>query len=377
MPTAILAPVGEYNASKLEKNIFGPGKIAALGGELDRRGLKRALIVTGKTLGASPLLGKVTQALENKSAGVFAKAQQHVPKHVTQELAAAIKAAKADCVISFGGGSPIDTVKVAMHSLLGEGLELVHLAIPTTLSAGEYTHVGGVTDESTMVKSGVGDPKVLPRTVINDPELTLATPEWLWAATGMRALDHAIESIYSVRHQPISDALASEAIRLLEMHLPASLNAGPEQLAHRGYCQMAAWFSIFGAMNTGFGLSHALGHQIGPRWGVAHGVTSCITLPHAMRFMAGLAPQRFGHIAQGYGIPFDPSNPAPAALACADRTAEFIGRLNVPHRLRDVNVPKEEVEQIAGTVQHEVARMNVVDREVTRQEILAILDQAY
>ncbi len=378
MTSPISAPTGEYNASRLEKNIFGPGKISVLGAELERRGLKRALIVTGKTLGASELLKKVTGALGEKSAGVFSKARQHVPKSLTQALAGEIKSLKADCIVSFGGGSPIDTVKVAIHALLAEGMEPVHIAIPTTLSAGEYTHVAGVTDESTLVKHGVSDPRVLPRTVINDPELTLATPPWLWAATGIRALDHAIESIYSVRHQPISDALASKSIALLQAHLPASLSAtGPEQLAHRGHAQMAAWFSIFGSMNTGFGLSHALGHQIGPRWGVAHGVTSCITLPHAMRFMAELAPQRFGPIAEGYGIAFDPAHPKSAALACADRTAEFIGRLDVTHRLRDANVPKAEVQEIADTVQNETARMNVVDRVVTREEILAILDAAY
>jgi alcohol dehydrogenase len=378
MASQISAPQGEYNASRLEKNIFGPGKISALGGELDRRGLKRALVVTGKTLGASELLRKVTGALGEKSVGVFSKAQQHVPKNLTQMLAGEIKSAKADCIVSFGGGSPIDTVKVAIHALLGEGIEPVHIAIPTTLSAGEYTHVAGVTDESTLVKHGVSDPRVLPRTVINDSELTLATPPWLWATTGIRALDHAVESIYSIQHQPISDALASKSIALLEAHLVASLStAGEEQLAHRGHCQMAAWFSIFGSMNTGFGLSHALGHQIGPRWGVPHGVTSCITLPHAMRFMAELAPQRFGPIAEGYGIAFDPSNPKTAALACADRTAEFIGRLEVPHRLRDAHVPKRELQEIADTVQSETARMNVVDRVVTRDEILAILDAAY
>jgi alcohol dehydrogenase class IV len=267
-------------------------------------------------------------------------------------------------------------VKVAIHALLGEGIEPLHIAIPTTLSVGEYTHVAGVTDESTLVKHAVSDPRVLPRTVINDPELTLATPPWLWASTGVRALDHAIEAIYSVRHQPISDALASKAIGLLEAHLPASLS-GTEQLAHRGHCQMAAWFSIFGSMNSRFGLSHAMGHQIGPRWGVPHGVTSCITLPHAMRFMAELAPQRFGPIAEGYGIGFDPSDPKTAALACADGTAEFIGRLDVTHRLPDAHVPKREVQEIADSVQSETAQMNVVDRVVTREEILAILGAAY
>ena len=112
-------------------------------------------------------------------------------------------------------------------------------------------------------------------------------------------------------------------------------------MAHRGHCQFAAWYSIYGAMNTRFGLSHLLGHQIGPRWNVPHGVTSCITLPNAMRFMAGIAAQRFGPVAEGFGIPFDPENPKPAALACADRTEEFIAQFDVPKTLKEAGVPRD------------------------------------
>ncbi|MFZ1203996.1 MAG: iron-containing alcohol dehydrogenase, partial [Candidatus Acidiferrales bacterium] len=236
----------------------------------------------------------------------------------------------------------------------------------------------GVTDESTRVKEGVGDPRILARTVINDPLLTLETPDWLWIATGMRALDHAIESIYSTRHQLLSDTLASKAIELLNAHLAVSIRTtGAEQLEHRGFCQLASWFSIFGALNTGFGLSHALGHQIGPKWDVPHGITSCITLPHVMRFMAGMAPQRFGPIAKGFGLAFDPADPKPGALACADRTAGFIAQFDVHRRLRDSGAPKDQIGEIAGTIEHHFARLNVVDRPVTRAEILALLDAAY
>jgi len=391
--------VGELNLTRLERVISGPGKIEALGNELDRRNLKRALVVTGKTLGKSPLLAKVTGALGARCAGVFTGARQHVPISAVRELLAEIDRLNADCLISFGGGSPIDSCKVAAFAVLtgrdplaaakapgsaptaeetAHAREITHFAVPTTLSAGEYTHVAGVTDETTLVKEGVGDPRILARTVINDPLLTLETPDWLWVATGMRALDHAVESIYSTRHSIMSDTLASKAIELLDAHLAPSIRtAGPEQLEHRGFCQFAAWFSIFGALNTGFGLSHALGHQIGPKWNVPHGITSCITLPHVMRFMAEMAPQRFGPIANGYGIPFDAANPMPAALACADRTAKFIGQFDVARTLRDAGAPKNEVAEIAGTIEHHFARMNVVDRPVTRAEILALLDAAY
>src|SRR6185436_2912816 len=101
---------------------------------------------------------------------------------------------------------------------------------------------------------------------------------------------------------------------------------GLEQLEHRLQCQMGAWLAVFGVTNAGLGLSHALGHQIGPRWNVAHGVTSCITLPHAMRYMATKAPERFGPIAQAFGLSFDLANAKDAALESADHMTRFIAQ---------------------------------------------------
>ena len=282
--------------------------------------------MTGKTLGRSKLLDKVTAAAGARLAGVFKGASQHVPSHTVVALVEEYRRAGADCMVSFGGGSPIDTVKVAAKRILEGsrpgaaaphtidfeaadvvgGPDLIHIAMPTTLSAGEFTPIGGVTDEKSNVKGGVVDPRLAPRTIILDPELTVETPAWLWTATGMRAMDHAVEVIYSSRHQLIADTLGARAISLLVNHLPASLKTtGAESLAHRGQCQLAAWFSIFGIMSTRVGISHALGHQIGPMWDVPHGVTSCITLPHVMRFMADVAPERFGPIAEGLGVRFD------------------------------------------------------------------------
>src|SRR6202050_14883 len=300
---------------------------------MERRGLKRAVVVTTDVVAKLPILNDVTGALGSRCASVFTGIIQHVPRGTVNDLQKEIERVDADCLGSLGGGSPIDSSKVAIYGLL-EKRELVHIAIPTTLSAAEYTHAGGVTDETTKIKGGVWDPRVLPRTVINDPLLALATPDWLWVTTGMRALDHAIECAYAIRHQPISDALAAKSIALMVKDLhPSIATNGDEQLAHRGHCQFASWYSIFGAMNTRFGLSHLLGHQIGPRWNVPHGITSCITLPNSMRFMAEIAAERFGPVAEGYRIPFDPSNPKPAALQCADRTAGVIAQFEVPARL--------------------------------------------
>ena len=284
----------EFQFPRLERVTSGVNVIDSLAAEIDRRRLTRVAVVTGHTLGASALLKRITDPLGARCVLVFKDAKQHVPSSSVVELALAIDQRHADCVISFGGGSPIDTVKAAIHTLLtagGGGSSTdegpVHIAIPTTLSAGEFTAVLGITDERTRVKRAVSDPRLVPRTVYTDPTLTLETPPWLWAASGVRALDHAVETTYASRPHPLGQAAAARGLSMLLEHLPASLSTtGVEQLEHRLQCQMGAWLSVFGIGNAGLGLSHALGHQIGPRWNVAHGVTSCITLPHAMRYMA-------------------------------------------------------------------------------------------
>lgn len=373
----VQAPTGEFNLTRLERVIYGPGKVTALKDEMERRGLKRAVVVTTDVVAKLPILNDVTSALASTCASVFTGIVQHVPRGAVNELEKELERADADCAVSLGGGSPIDATKVAMYGLR-DRRALVHIAVPTTLSAAEYTHAGGVTDESTRIKSGVWDPRVLPRTVINDPKLTLATPDWLWISTGIRALDHAIECSYAIRHQPISDVLATKSIALFVEHLKPSITTiGDEQLGHRGHCQFASWYSIYGAMNTRFGLSHLLGHQIGPRWNVPHGITSCITLPNSMRFMAAIAADRFGSIAEAYGIAFDPSNPTPAALKCADRTEEFIAQFDVPKTLRDAGVPRDEIGSIVGPITHELEHMGVVDRPMTEKEVQALLESCY
>ena len=388
---------GEYDFTRLETVVFGVGKVEALGRELSRRGAKRALIVTGKTLGQSKLLDQVKRAAGNALAGVFTGAAQHVPSQTVTELVAEARRVGADAMVSFGGGSPIDTVKNAAWQLMGgragsrtidfasaattsgSGGEILHIAIPTTLSAGEFTPGGGVTDESTKVKGVVADPRLQARAVILDPALTVETPAWLWASTGMRALDHAVEGSYSTRHQLVTDTLASKAIALLNAHLLPSLQThGDDELEHRVQCQLAAWLSNFGmSSNSRGGISHALGHQIGPMWNVPHGITSCLTLPHVMRLMAGVAADRFAPIAQGFEVRFDPRSPRLSAMECADRTAKFIGKFDVPTRLRDVGVPREEISRIAGTVLEEVKHANTVGVEVTREELVQLLEAAY
>jgi alcohol dehydrogenase class IV len=389
------APEGEFRFTQLEKVVYGAGKLMAIGRELERRGLKRALVITGKSLGESPLIDRVRGALGERLAGIFSGIRQHVP---SRTLAAAVEEAKrvqADCLIGFGGGSPIDAAKlVAMAIMTGDaapraidfrrsetvvvGPELPNFAIPTTLSAAEFTGGAGMTDETTRHKGGRFDERLQPLAVIMDPALTLSTPDWLWASTGIKALDHAVECAYSSRRQLICDTLAARAIKVLRTHLlPSFKGPGIDQVAHRGMCQLGAWMSIFGMVNTRLGISHALGHQIGSRWDVPHGVTSCITVPHVMRFMAQAAPQRFEAIAEGFEVPFDPADPRPAARQCAERAAEFIRELGVPTRLGEAGVPRAELGQIVEPVLGEINGARTLENPVTAKDMTALLEAAY
>ena len=376
-----------FTLPRLERVLAGPETVSALPSEVDRYGCRRALIVAGRTVAASPLLDRVRRALGHRCAGVFAAVVQHVPAQSVDALLQQVRVEKIDCLVSVGGGSSVDTAKAAAYALIraGDGPAdgPVHVAIPTTLSAAEFTDVAGITNDTTRIKHALSDPRIAARTVILDPVVTLDTPAWLWAASGIRALDHAVETLYSSRHHPVSDPLAARAIEMLVEHLPPSVGRAPlsdrrdDLLAHRGHCQMAAWLAVFGLTNAGSGPSHMLGHQIGPRWNVAHGITSAIMLPHVMRFVAGAAPERFAEIARALRVPFAEDSPKPAALECAERAAAFIARLGLPARLRDVSVPAEELSAIAGHVCDAMNREQALGRTVTVDEVTSLLAAAH
>lgn len=369
---------GQFTLPRLERVIAGPGTLDALPLEIDRYACRRVLLVTGTTVGASPLAARVRDVLQHRHAGSFAAVPPHVPASSVAALVSAIGTIGADCVVSLGGGSAIDAVKGAAHALMTRGgAEVVHIALPTTLSAGEFTDVAGITDEQTRIKHAVREVRLAPRTVIADPMLALDTPDWLWAASGIRALDHAIESLYSRSPHRITEPLAERAIGMLLQHLPRSIGApNPDRVAHRGECQMAAWLAVFGVTNAGFGLSHLLGHQIGPRWNVAHGLTSAVMLPHAMRFMSERAPGRFGAIARALGAGAA-AGPQPTALACTDRVKAFVAELGLPSRLRDLGVPAAEFTQIAEVVAAAISLARALDHRVTAQDVQTLLEAAY
>ncbi len=349
--------IREYRFPMLEKVIFGAGALSQVPQEIERLGKERAFIVTGKSMATrTGLIRKLETLLEDKWVGTYSGCQQHVPSRNITEAASRAREAQADLIISFGGGSPVDAAKIVALELLGDQPQdaVPQIAISTTLSVGEFTPFAGFTNEQTRVKSVRSDKRIMPKIIVLDPEVTLPTPMPLWLSTGVKALDHAIEALWSVTPQPLTDTLAMEAIRKLHKNLPLTMKE-PNNIEARGECQIAGWFSIFGLGNVGVRLSHIFGHQIGARWDVPHGVTSCITIPHCMRFLAPQTLDQQVMIAQAFGVKTDGRKPEEVAAEAANVVDGFINSLGVPRRLRDVGAKQEELPAVVRAVIEESA----------------------
>jgi maleylacetate reductase len=326
-----------WRFSTPQQVISGGGALAALPGLLEELGAERAFVLSTRSL--RPHLGPVEQALGGAHRGTFTEIGQHTPAPDVEQATA--RAAGADVLISFGGGSVIDAAKAVAYEI-GRPPQV---AVPTTLSSGEFTPFAGITDPETRRKGGVYAPEILPHTVIHDAALTRHTPEALWLSTGMRAMDHALETLWARSPHPYADTLAAEALRLLWTELPASRD--PANLRAREACLRASWFSVSGIMNVGTRLSHPIGHQVGSFWDVPHGVTSCIALPAVMRHLAPVTQDAQRRIAEIVGVP------TPAAAA--EALEQFIAALDVPTRLRETGAVRAELPLVAEAVREELA----------------------
>src|SRR5438270_8217450 len=184
----------------------------------------------------------------------------------------------------------------------------------------------------------------MPRTVILDPDASVHTPEWLFLSTGIRAVDHAVEDICSVNGQPIPEGAAYHTLRLLGKRLPG-VKADPADRDARLDCQIGAWMSMVGSQ-TGVskGASHGIGHVLGGTAGVPHGYTSCVMLPHVLRFNHPINAEKQARVADGLGRPGEPA---------ADVVAELIAGLGLPTRLRDVGVKPDQLDFIAENSMHD------------------------
>lgn len=362
---------GAFHFLPVDTVAFGRGALDRLPVELDRLDVQRALVLTTRSLQQEQaLLERVERLLGPRHAGTYARVRQHTPSADVWAAAREARRVAADVLVSFGGSSAIDCAKDVAYVLAADvadedelnrrgaehgdltihGGVLPHVAISTTLSASEFTTGASVTNEGTRIKGTLSHVLLTPRAVLLDPTVTLATPAWLWLSSGVKALDHAVERVYLARNQPLVTITCLEAIRLLTRHLAESRAATEESLAARGQCQMAAWFSTFGWADVRVGLSHILGHQIGARFDVPHGYTSCITMPHVLRFVQRWAADRLSLIARALGHEVEEHEAGEVVARAIER---LVSDLGLPARLRDVGVPREGLEPLIAAAGQE------------------------
>jgi alcohol dehydrogenase len=389
-----MAPA-RYAFAPVEAVLYGRDAMQRLPDELDRLGARRVLLVTTRSVHRGALFALARDLLGDRCAAVFPRCRAHLPLDVIDDLMQTVAAVEPDAVVSIGGGSVSDAGKAAaagraigartaadlqwmrVHvtaaSIAGHlpdwsARPIPQVAVPTTLSAAEYC--GAFAMSADGVKDAYSDVRLTPRVVVLDPNATRDTPDRLWAATGMRAMDHAVESFVSRRPSPPTDATAALAARLLFEHLPASVH-GPDRDETRLQCLVAGWLSMFGFHNAGLGLSHAIGHQLGARWGVPHGETSCVTLPTVARLLAASDPHRVAELARASLISADRDD-ATAAEALARRLESLLDELGLPRRIRDLGVPEEGLGALAAAAaSHTTARFAplAVDTEVVFQVV--------
>ncbi|HMD63484.1 MAG TPA: iron-containing alcohol dehydrogenase [Stellaceae bacterium] len=362
---------GVYRFPQMESVVFGKPFAEALAQEVDRLEARAVFILASGTLArTTDTVDRLRHILGNRVAGVCAKIGAHTPRLDVVAAANAARDAGADLLVTLGGGSVTDAAKM-VGLCLGNGVTepqqldgyrariaadgttrrpevkppgVRMIAIPTTLSAGEFSAGAGCTDTLRHVKESYSHPLMIPRTVILDPDASVHTPEWLFLSTGIRAVDHAVEDICSVNGQPISEGSAYHALRLLGKGLPA-VEADPEDRDARLDCQIGAWMSMVGSQ-TGVskGASHGIGHVLGGTAGVPHGYTSCIMLPHVLHFNHPVNGEKQARVSEALGQPDEPA---------ADAVAGLIAGLGLPTRLRDVGVKQDQLDLIAENSMHD------------------------
>ena len=365
--------IGAFTFLPIEDVHYGAGVLDNLAECLAQHGISRGLMITGTTLATkTDLVERVIAASDGRIKDVFYETIQHVHRASVVRAIEKAREIGADGIISFGGGSPNDTGKAVVLGLAenvsrtddfdryrirfeypatveippvnGDALPMI--AISTTLSGGEFTHFAGITDSDRQVKDLYIDKKLAARAVFLDPELTLETPEWLWLSTGMRSVDHCIEALCSINAHPFTDALAAQALAMLNRYL-RECKADPNDLVARTQAHLAAWMSVCGLANVNVGLSHGIGHQLGARNDVPHGVTSCVMMAPTMNYNKDHVGGRQVWIAEMMGCDIAGLSQDEAAALGRDAVRQLVSDLELPGRLRDVGVGEDDFPAIA------------------------------
>jgi alcohol dehydrogenase class IV len=323
---------------------------------VQRAGAQRVFLMVSGTLNReTDEVEKIRRALGNKCVGTFDKMPPHTPRSAVIAAAGQAREARADLIVTLGGGSITDGAK-AVQLCLGNDIrdaasmdkvrapnpvqasKVRQISIPTTLSAGEFSPISGVTDERTKVKELFRHPDIVPKAVVLDPVVTRHTPMWLWLSTGIRAVDHCVEGICSKEATAYGDASALHGLSLLARGLPR-VKADPNDMEARLDCQIGSWLSMAPLVaGVPMGASHGIGYVLGAVFDIPHGHTSCIMLPAVMKWNKAVNAERQALVATAMGHPGEDAG---------DVLDAFIAWLGMPRSLAAVKIGPESFDRMA------------------------------
>ena len=329
--------------SYVQEVIFAPGALARLHEAVVRLGWQRLMLCASHSMRSGGQVGLVESNLGGKLVAVFENVQPHVQDVQVREALVLASEKKVDAVIGIGGGSPIGMAKAV-------GFQLNHpiIAIPTTYAGSEMTPVYGIThtDENPPRKVTVNDSKIVPRLVIYDPEITLDLHPTLTASTGINALAHCVEALYSKTRNPVSTVAAVDGVRHVDNALLSCYQDGTNLIA-RAEMLLGSHLAGLSLASVSMGLHHGLCHVLGGSAGVPHGMANAIILPHAIRFNADATAPQLIPAAEAMKVSENGSRPTGVIEALVEKIDELIHNMNLPQRLREVGVAESDLPRLA------------------------------
>ncbi|TBU90921.1 maleylacetate reductase [Pseudomonas dryadis] len=335
--------------------IFGKGSLQQLEAEIDRLGSRRALVLSTPEQRAQA--ERIAAILGERAAGIFDKAVMHVPIETAREAREVANRLGADCAIAIGGGS---TTGLGKAIALDSGLPI--LAIPTTYAGSEMTPVYGLTENG--IKKTGKDPRVLPKTVIYDPELSQTLPVGMSVTSGMNAIAHAAEGLYAQDGNPVMSLIAEEGIRAMAEGL-GRVTEKPDDLDARSDCLYGAWLCSTVLGNVGMALHHKLCHTLGGSFNLPHAQTHTVVLPHAIAYNTGAVPEAAARIIRALGGEHDSAGGALYDLAKS---------LGAPLTLRELGLSEADLDRAT-----DIALSNPYwnPRPIEQKAIRELLQNAY
>ncbi|GAB5467522.1 MAG: maleylacetate reductase [Rhodospirillales bacterium] len=333
--------------------IFGPGSLERLPEEVAKLGAERALVLC--TTFQRDQAEAAARRLGKRSAGIYDRAVMHVPIETAEAARREAERLGADACVAVGGGS---TVGLGKAIALESALPIV--AVPTTYAGSEMTPIWGLTEKG--VKKTGRDLRVLPKTVIYDPELTLSLPPQVSGPSGMNAIAHCVEALYAENANPIVSLMAADGIRALGGSL-ARVVAAPDDLDARGEALYGAWLAGAALGSVGMALHHKLCHTLGGSFGLPHAEVHSVILPHAAAYNREAAPEAMARIADALGC-------AEAPGGLFDLAASLGAKLS----LKDLGMREDDLERAADLAS---ANPYYNPRPIERAGLRALLQSAY